>query len=47
MAGLTQEAEQIMSERFGKDTVITYGLPNKMRQIEKNPQIAGKLRKAV
>ena len=67
MAGLTQEAEQIMIERFGKDTVIalattedgmpyvrnvnayyengafyviTYGLSNKMRQIEKNPVVA-------
>ena len=67
MAGLTQKAEQIMIERFGKDTVIalattedgmpyvrnvnayyengafyviTYGLSNKMRQIEKNPVVA-------
>lgn len=67
MEKLTQEAEKILIERFGKDTVIalattengapyvrsvnayyenkafyviTYGLSNKMRQIEKNPLVA-------
>lgn len=67
MAELTPEAEKILNERFGKDTVvalatmedgvpyvrnvnafyekgafyvITYGLSNKMRQIEKNPVVA-------
>lgn len=67
MEKLSNEAEQIMIERFGKDTVIalattedgvpcvrnvnafyengafyviTYGLSNKMRQIEKNPVVA-------
>ena len=64
---ITAEAEKIMEERFGRDTVIalatveedvpcvryvnafyehgafyiiTYGLSNKMRQLEKNPQAA-------
>ena len=64
---LNQEAEAILKERFGKDTiialatveegrpyvrnvnayyenstffVITHGLSNKMKQIEKNPEIA-------
>lgn len=64
---LNQEAEAILTERFGKDTiialatigegrpcvrnvdayyensafyVITHGLSNKMKQIEKNPEIA-------
>lgn len=64
MEKLTKEAEKIMIERFGKDSivalatvedgipyvrnvdayyedgafyVITYGLSNKMRQLEKNP----------
>lgn len=67
MAKLTPEAEKILNERFGKDTVIalattkdgvpyvrnvnafyekgafyviTHGLSNKMRQIEKNPVVA-------
>lgn len=67
MDKLTHEAENILIERFGKDTiialattengvpyvrnvnayyenrafyVITYGLSNKMRQIEKNPLVA-------
>lgn len=67
MEKLGNEAEEIMIERFGKDTVIalattedgvpyvrnvnafyengafyviTYGLSNKMRQIEKNPVVA-------
>ena len=67
MGKLTEEAEQIMVERFGKDNVIalattengvpyvrnvnayyesgafyviTYGLSNKMMQIEKNPYVA-------
>lgn len=67
MEKLSNEAEEIMIERFGKDTVIalattedgvpyvrnvnafyengafyviTYGLSNKMRQIEKNPVVA-------
>lgn len=67
MQKLTQEAEAILNERFGKDTVIalataengmpdvryvnayyesgafyviTYGLSNKMKQLEKNPAAA-------
>lgn len=67
MKKLDHETEQIMEERFGKDTlialateedgipyvrhvnayyedrafyVITHGLSNKMRQIEKNPVVA-------
>lgn len=67
MEKLTKEAEKIMIERFGKDSivalatvedgipyvrnvdayyedgafyVITYGLSNKMRQLEKNPIVA-------
>lgn len=67
MGNWNQEAEAIMKERFGKDTilalatvedgvphvrsvnayyedgvfyVITYGISNKMRQIEKNPAVA-------
>lgn len=67
MERLTKEAEKIMIERFGKDSivalatveggipyvrnvnayyedgsfyVITYGLSNKMRQLEKNPIVA-------
>lgn len=67
MAELAPEAEKILNERFGKDTVIalattkdgvphvrnvnafyekgafyviTYGLSNKMRQIEENPVVA-------
>lgn len=70
---LNPEAEAILTERFGKDTiialatigegrpyvrnvnayyensvfyVITHGLSNKMKQIEKNLEIADKLRKA-
>ncbi len=67
MEKLSQKAEKIMNERFGKDTVIalatvedgvpyvrnvnayyengafyviTYGLSNKMKQLEKNPLAA-------
>ena len=67
MEKLSQKAEKIMNERFGKDTVIalatvedgvpyvrnvnayyengafyviTYGLSNKMKQIEQNPLVA-------
>ena len=67
MGKLSPEAEQIMNERFGKDSVIavatvendvpyvryvnayyengafyiiTYALSNKMKQLEKNPNVA-------
>ena len=67
MKKLSEDAEKIMSERFGKDTIIalatvenevpfvryvnayyengafyiiTYALSNKMKQIEKNPNVA-------
>lgn len=67
MIKLTKEAEQILNERFGKDSIIalattyenipyvryvnayyeagafyiiTYGLSNKMKQIEKNPIVS-------
>ncbi len=67
MEKLTRKAQEIMAERFGKDSVIalattendipyvrnvnayyedkafyviTYGLSNKMKQIEKNPVVA-------